>query len=370
MMNKISDADVQKKILEEDRRMQRLNRKFYYQTTCLILFIAFFLILSYVIIYVYKDNGLTLSSNCQDINKEDPNHIYQMINISEETSCKVKYNIDYHKNGRVLFNIDMFGNKTRLFNEINKKDKNGNCLLNCDMDDDGFPDYNIDLNGDGTVDLNKGGKDNCQDLCDKDFNMIIDTIKQKIDKKELMYLNYDINYDGVCDINCDTDNDYIADKNIDTDNDLIPDKIIDYDNDGVCDNYCEEALNIKDESPKEIVIDDKNTESNIEINLAEIEPREEAIFTIVLKNTKKNAVKYDISWNNITNTYLEYRNLNYIIDKNNQLYIEQQELPFEETNLKSDVLAPGSSVKFTIKIPTSYYSSLYEFKANFNIKTH
>ena len=89
-----------------------------------------------------------------------------------------------------------------------------------------------------------------------------------------------------------------------------------------------------------------------------------------MKNTKKTAVKYDISWNNITNTYLEYRNLNYIIDRNNQLYIEQQELPFEETHLKSDVLAPGSSVKFTIKIPTSYYSSLYEFKANFNIKTH
>ena len=154
MMNKISDLETQKKILAEDRKMQKLNKRYKRQLTSLILFIVLILGFSYVTIYTYSEKGLNISENCQNANKEDPNHIYEMINISEDASCRVMYNIDYHGNGKVLFNIDIYGNKSKIFNEVNKKDKNGKCLLNCDLDDDGFPDYNIDLNGDGIIDLN------------------------------------------------------------------------------------------------------------------------------------------------------------------------------------------------------------------------
>lgn len=367
-MSRISDLETQKKILEEDKKLNRLNRRYKIQMTCLILFILCVLIYAYIRVYVYSDKGLTINTHCQNVNQKDPNHIYEMINISDDASCNVKYNIDYHGNGKVLFNIDVYGNKSFIFNRVNQKDKNGNCLINCDLDDDGFPDYNIDLNGDGIIDLNNGGKEGCKDNCDKNFDMVVDSSEYKIDKATIALLNFDINYDGVCDLNCDTNNDYIADFNIDTDNDRLPDKSIDYNNDGICDYFCEEALNIKEEDVKRIVIDDKKNSSGIDINLAEVEPRSEAVYNIVVVNNSKNAIKYDIDWKNVVTDYNESQNLNYSIERNNIVFVDSVLLPLEDTNIESDILSPSSSVKYTLRIPTNYYSASFEFNSKLYFK--
>ena len=367
-MNEISDIEIQKKILAEDKKMQKQNKKYFVQITCMILFIVLILAIAYITVYVYKDKGLLLSSNCQNINKEDPFHTYDMINISDNNSCKAKYNIDYHGNGKVLFNIDIYGDKSKLFNETNIKDKNGKCTLNCDIDEDGFPDYNIDLNGDKKADLNIGSAEKCDNNCDKDYDMVIDSVKVKT-KDNIGNLNIDIDYDGICDVNCDVDNDFVPDRFIDTDSDYIPDKMIDINSDGICDLYCEEALNLKDEKTQTITINDKKSSNDVKINLSESTPGSEFTINVIIKNNNKKAINYDLNWKDVVSDYNEYNSLNYVIEKNNQIFNELQKMPLEVAKIGSGILAPKRSVKYTIKIQTNYTVSntVFEGKININI---
>lgn len=166
------------------------------------------------------------------------------IDLNDDGICEIncapgggkipKQNIDYMGNRQPIFNV--LQDDGSLFNEVNQVDENGKCYLNCDTDNDGWPDTNIDLDGDGKADLNidvdGDGKpdlnidtngDGVPDInidtdgdnkCDK--NCISNLVNNKGE------LNQDLDGDGKCDVNCDTDGDGIPDKNIDYEGNKTP----------------------------------------------------------------------------------------------------------------------------------------------------
>ena len=144
--------------------------------------------------------NVTLSDHCQ-----------ANINVDEEGTGKPQYNIDYLGNRKAVFNIK--GPNGQIFNPINQLDENGKCILNCDVDGDGWPDLNVDLTGDGKCDL----------MCDTDGDGIAD-------------LNIDLDGDGICDLRCDTNGDGKCDYKC---TEPWPQWNIDIDGDGICDINCD-----------------------------------------------------------------------------------------------------------------------------------
>ncbi len=112
------------------------------------------------------------------------------INIDTNRDDKPNINIDYKGNRKSVFNIDLDGdnkpdsNLVVYVDKICKKNQ-----VNCDTNNDGWPDKNLDLDGDGIADID------------------IDT-----DEDGVADLNLDINRDGICDINCDTNGDWKCDE--------------------------------------------------------------------------------------------------------------------------------------------------------------
>ncbi len=159
-------------------------------------------------------------------------------NVSSKTNDNVYINIDTDGDGKADINISNDGGKT-IENELNKEVKidGKTWVLNKDINDDGFPDFNIDTDNDGKPDLNitDNKKDVCIKNCDTNNDGIPDYLNEiNTDTKHkvsITNLNIDIDFDGVCDINCDLDGDLTPDINVDTNNDLIPDINIDYDHD-------------------------------------------------------------------------------------------------------------------------------------------
>jgi len=179
------------------------------------------------------------------------------INITKEDDTKPKYNIDYENNRKPTFNIiDEDGN---ILNEVIDVKENPNCTKNCDIDKDGWPDYNIDINGDGTKIINeliKKGNEDVPFWNRKyfDYSCLLDgdykDCKNNVRTNDNTYINIDTNGDGIPDVNVSGDNgvtleneigkeviidgkrvslnedinkDGFPDINIDTDNDNIPD---------------------------------------------------------------------------------------------------------------------------------------------------
>ena len=144
-------------------------------------------------------------------------------------------NIDIDGNGKPDVNITS-DNGTTITNPLNKSVTidGKKVILNEDKNRDGFPDYNIDIDGDGRPDLNiTNGKRKCIQNCDTNYDGKPDTyIKYPDNMITIRNLNIDIDYDGICDVNCDLNYDLIPDINIDIDGDNIPDINIDFDKDG------------------------------------------------------------------------------------------------------------------------------------------
>lgn len=113
------------------------------------------------------------------------------INVDINRDDKPNLNIDYKGNRKSIFNIDIDGdskpdkNLVIKVDKICKKDQ-----VNCDTNNDGWPDANLDLDGNGKADID----------IDSDEDGVID-------------LNIDKNSDGTCDINCDLDGDWKCDVN-------------------------------------------------------------------------------------------------------------------------------------------------------------
>lgn len=128
-----------------------------------------------------------------DINIDINNDGKAEINIDNNNDNKPNLNVDYKGNRRAVFNLDLDGDgkpDSNLVVDASNPDKLKECTLNCDTNDDGWPDLNIDLDGDGKADVD----------IDTDGDGVAD-------------LNIDLDGDGVCDVMCDTNNDGTCDKN-------------------------------------------------------------------------------------------------------------------------------------------------------------
>jgi len=194
IVNEPTDFESQIAILEEEKKQNKKKKKMFYYVMVLLLFIILLIVLAYSTIYVYKEyhkGDIESMQNCERVNLKTKNSNVPNVNLTDDKLCKPKYNIDY-RNGKIpYFNIDVYGDGSFIFNRVNQMDEtNTYCIVNCDSDDDGWPDYNIDIDGDGIVDLNI-------------------VINPRIDNK--------------CDLNCDINGDMIRDTNIDLDGDMIPD---------------------------------------------------------------------------------------------------------------------------------------------------
>ena len=194
------------------------------------------------------------------------------INCDTNDDGKPDKNIDYRGNRKPTFNV-LVENKDTLFNEMNQMDENGKCKLNCDTNNDGWPDTNIDIDGDGKVDL-----------------------------------NIDIDNNGLPDLNIDTNGDGVADINIDDDGD------------GKCDRLC---ASVSDNKGGMTTIGGGNVnidtaalivafESGADINVSNLYPDDQndpdvnttvpdVKFTII--NTTSKALHYNLDWINVENTF-------------------------------------------------------------------
>ncbi|MCI8541674.1 MAG: hypothetical protein HFE67_09235, partial [Erysipelotrichaceae bacterium] len=109
---------------------------------------------------------------------------------------------------------------------IEIEDDNGNTILiNGDKNEDGIPDYNIDINGDGKPELNidtdKDGKADLNLVILKEWKpsqcITLGNIQFSSGITAKPEINIDLDNDGIPDINIDTDGDFKADLNISKD---------------------------------------------------------------------------------------------------------------------------------------------------------
>lgn len=140
---------------------------------------------------------------------------------------------------------------------------------NVDIDGDGWPDLNVDIDNNRICDVN------CDSNRDRkpDYNIsyskiliaffAIDTNGDKVADTNL--LNQDLNNDGVCDLNCDVDNDGWPDTNLDVNGNQMADFNIDIDNDGVCDLDCD-PKGIREATVNVDVDNDKTADVNIDLD--------------------------------------------------------------------------------------------------------
>lgn len=240
ILDETPDLENQRKILQEEHNKKR-DKKVWYRSIGVILFFvvliitaAFSFLSTYVPIDKDAQHGILSKPEvgmeaCVNVNLKTDDDFD--INITDGDTCKPVYNVDYFNNRLALFNVDIYGDKSFLFNKINQYDNEGKCILNCDRDGDGWPEYNIDLNGDGTIDINKSFEnDSCDIDCDINGDMIPD-------------INIDKNGDNIPDINIDKDGDNIPDLNIDYRGNKVATFNVDNNNDGIPDENKVDILN-------------------------------------------------------------------------------------------------------------------------------
>lgn len=209
ILEEAPDFDNQIRILEEEHEAIVKKRKWYILIASIFLFIVLIFVVSYSTIYHYREYGSGHGhNNCDNVNLKVNGSPVPNLNITDGNNCKPIYNIDYFNNRKPTFNIDIYGDRSFIFNKTNQLDATGSyCILNCDSNNDGWPDYNLDLNGDGIADVNIVNNPKNNTKCD---------------------LNCDLNYDTIPDINIDIDNDGIADINITDNNSDVPKYNVDY----------------------------------------------------------------------------------------------------------------------------------------------
>ena len=147
LLNEAPDYENQLAILEEEHKEHVIRRKKYILLISMFVFIVTIFFVAYSTIYVYREFGPHYFANCKDVNIKMDGSPVPIINISEGKICIPKYNVDYYNNRKATFNIDLYGDRKQIFNKINQMDETGTyCILNCDRNGDGWPDYNLDLN--------------------------------------------------------------------------------------------------------------------------------------------------------------------------------------------------------------------------------
>ena len=235
---------------------------------------------------------------------------------------KPESNIDYRGNRKPTFNVIL--EDGTISNKMNQTDENGKCLLNCDTNDDGWPDTNIDIDGDGKADLNIDSDG------DGNPDLNIDTNGDGVPD-----INIDEDGDGKCDINCDTNKDGKCDYNCDTNGD------------GKCDTKCNET---------EIIIGENFfIKDLIVLQAKDIGPGWNGSQTFKIINNTSDTVNYNLRWKNVINTFTYDNNLDYTITRNGNL-VGTSKTPYIESNLlENETIGPNSEITYTIN---------YEFKEN------
>lgn len=170
------------------------------------------------------------------------------VNITEGDSDVPKYNIDYKGNRKPMFNIK---ENELVINKVTDVKENDSCERNCDIDGDGWPDYNIVLDEDSSTVINelieKGNKEvdynnsKYDDWKCKKYHDSKDCKNNKI--KNNKYINIDVDGDGIADVNISNDGGQTITNainkdnklNIDSNEDGFPDYNIDIDGDGIAD---------------------------------------------------------------------------------------------------------------------------------------
>ena len=255
-------------------------------------------------------------------------------------------------------------------------DGDGKCDLNCDTNDDEWPDVNVDIDGDGipdiNVDTNGNGKADTNLDIDKDGIPDINVDKDGDGKGDWNKMNQDTDGDGKCDLNCDTNDDEWPDRNIDIDGDGIPDINIDTDNDGKCnlncdtdndgkcnyncdtnndgkcDTKCNETEIILGSNflIKDIVVLDQNKSTDIGPGWSGSQ-----IFRVINKTNED--VLYSLYWKNVINTFSTINNLDYTLKKNG-IIIGTSKVPYIESPLIERTNITANS--------EDEYELIYEFK--------
>lgn len=249
ILNEEPDYDRQLEILKEDHLLEIKKRKWYVLMSGIFVSIVLIFLVSYSMLYAYIPYGLREQNPSKNVDihvdddnsggkiKEDKNK-KPNINVTDKNETgsdkKPAFNIDYLNNRKATFHIDVYGNKSKIFNPSSQMDStNTYCVMNCDSNDDGWPDYNLDLNGDGTADINIVSDPKNSNVCDLNCDLNLDTIPD---------INVDINGDGIPDINIiDSSNKPI--KNIDYMGNRIP--VFNIENNGVIENKVNDATNGK-----------------------------------------------------------------------------------------------------------------------------
>jgi hypothetical protein len=197
-------------------------------------------------------------------------------------------------------------------------DGDGICDLNCDTDNDGFPDKYVDTTGDGICNFN------CKD---NDSNLNIDT-----------------DGDGICNLNCDTDGDGKADSNIYTDGD------------GVCDINCT--------SEDDKLVEIKPTDENLILYVSyvksvaalDVEPGWSATQNFIVSNQSSKAITFNIKWTDVYNGFDIKDSLVYTIKRNNIYETSSSGItaPTENSYMLNNIVIPAN---------TSYnYEITYNYK--------
>lgn len=226
-------------------------------------------------------NNKTCDLNC-DINHD----LIPDTNVDTDGDKKADVNVTNGDYKKPAFNVDYMGNKKPTFNikqsdgsitnpVVSVKD-NPSCTQNCDLDGDGWPDYNIKLPSSSVI-INQKVDDNENEspfnksmtihwrcYIDNDLEICNEDYRTKVPSHK--YINIDTDGDGIADVNVsndggntltnpinkkvnidgkdvvlniDANNDGFPDYNIDTDNDGKPDMNIIKDDNYVCVQDCD-----------------------------------------------------------------------------------------------------------------------------------
>ena len=213
------------------------------------------------------------NSNTCDLNCDLNHDTIPDVNITDALDNTIPlYNIDYKGNRKPEFNIK--NEDGSITNAVNRVTPGAVCESNCDIDGDGFPDYNIKLPendsllnelvtpGDTSIDYNLGKTVDWKCFISNNLPSCETNSKTANNK----YINIDVDGNGTADINVssdkganvtnplnkqgtyngknitlneDADNDGFPDYNIDINNDGTPDLNITEENSHVCVKNCD-----------------------------------------------------------------------------------------------------------------------------------
>lgn len=273
--------------------------------------------------------------------------------------------------------------------------------LNKDIDGDGIPDINIDINNDGEADINidvdgddipdlnidyKGNRKAVFNI-DTDGDGIADSnlvndatdgnpcdINCDINGDGWPDLNIDLDGDGVPDVDMDTNGDGIADLNIDSDGDGICDINCDTNGDGLCDYRCLQAHELDDglstgtsvvtgtgkvetATPYLIINYEHGLTVNVQGLLPDDQPpipghtNEKPVKEFIVENMSDYPIYYSLRWNVTTNTFIT-DNLKYtMVGSNGGPSLDKTTMPKRSATIFENILImPRVTQKFRVEM--------------------